>query len=107
MGRRSGGAAIARDVESNRFGPVEKGSDAMSGFQNLSGTLANDDAWRHRVAGCDARHNGTVSDTKIIGPMDLERAVQPMAGLMRAPLIRSGPVHIHQSGPTQNCPCIA
>jgi hypothetical protein len=75
MGRRSGGAAIARDVESNRFGPVEKGSDAMSGFQNLSGTLANDDAWRHRVAGCDARHNGSVSDTKIVDPMDLERAV--------------------------------
>jgi hypothetical protein len=47
----------------------------MSGFQNLSGTLANDDAWRHRVAGCDARHNGSVSDTKIVDPMDLERAV--------------------------------
>src|SRR4029077_16313871 len=57
------------------FGPVEKGSDAMSCFENLSGTLANYDTWRHRVAGCDAQHNGTVSDTKIIGPMDLERAV--------------------------------
>src|SRR5216683_7075653 len=54
---------------------VEKGSHAMSGFQNLSGTLANYDARRHRVAGCDARHNGTVSDTKIVNPVDLEGAV--------------------------------
>ena len=47
----------------------------MSGFQNLPGTLANYNARRHRVAGCDAWHDGTVSDTKIIDPMDLERAV--------------------------------
>jgi hypothetical protein len=47
----------------------------MSGLQNLSGTLTNYDARGHRVAGCDARHNGTVSDSKIIDPVDLERAV--------------------------------
>ena len=47
----------------------------MSGFQNLSGTLANYDARRHRVSGCDAWHDGTVSDTKIIDPMNLERSI--------------------------------
>jgi hypothetical protein len=47
----------------------------MSDLQNLSGTLANDDARRHGVAGCDARHNGAVSDAKIIDPVDLEGAV--------------------------------
>jgi hypothetical protein len=47
----------------------------MSDLQNLSGTLANYDARGHRVAGCDARHNGTVSDSKIIDAVDLERAV--------------------------------
>jgi hypothetical protein len=47
----------------------------MAGLQNLSGTLANNNAWRHRVAGCDARHNGTVSDTQVVDPIDLERAV--------------------------------
>jgi len=54
---------------------LEKGSHTMSDLQNLSGTLANDDARGHRVAGCDARHNGAVSDTKIVDPVDLERAV--------------------------------
>src|SRR6266404_924818 len=50
-------------------------SNAVGDLQDLSGALANDDARRHRVAGCDARHDRTVSDTKIIDAMDLERAV--------------------------------
>ena len=53
----------------------KKRSHAMSGLQHLCRALADDNTWRHRVAGCDARHNGTVSDTKMIDPMDLERAV--------------------------------
>src|SRR6266850_6520964 len=50
-------------------------SSAVGDLQHFCGALANDDARRHRVAGCGARHDGTVSDPKIIDPMDLERAV--------------------------------
>ena len=39
-------------------------SSAVGDFQYFRGALANDNAWRHDVAGCDARHNGTVSGAR-------------------------------------------
>jgi hypothetical protein len=50
-------------------------SSAVVDLQHFRGTLANDDARRHRVAGCDARHDGTVRDAKMIDPMDLQGTI--------------------------------
>jgi hypothetical protein len=53
----------------------------MGDLQNLCGTLANDDAWRHRVACCDAGHDGTISDTQVLDPIDIKLAVYDRHGI--------------------------
>ena len=47
----------------------------MLRLQHLSGTFADDDAGGHRVAGCHARQNRSVRDTKVVYSIDLEVTV--------------------------------
>ncbi len=53
----------------------------MIGFQYLAGTLADDDAGSHCVAGCHARHDGTIRDAKIVYSIDLEVTVHDGHGI--------------------------
>jgi hypothetical protein len=56
-------------------------SNAMGDLQHLCGALAYNNAWRHGVAGCDPRHNGTVSDTQVVDPIDIKFAVYDRHGI--------------------------
>jgi len=44
-------------------------------LQHLCGALANDNAWRHRVAGRHAGHNGRVRNPEIVEPVHPEFTV--------------------------------
>jgi len=52
-----------------------KTSSVMGDLQHLCGALANDDAWRHRVAGRHAGHNGRVRNPQIVEPVHSEFTV--------------------------------
>ena len=52
----SAAGAIAKTLRSNTVGDC----------QDLCGTLANDNAWRHDVAGRHAGHDGGVRDPEIL-----------------------------------------
>src|SRR5260370_17353120 len=56
-------------------GPRSGRSDLMSLPDHLTGTLADNHAGRHGVAGSDARHDGSVSDTKVLDSVDFEATV--------------------------------
>ena len=53
----------------------------MGDLQHLCGALAYNNAGRHGVACCDAGHNGTVSDTQVLDPIDLKFAVYNRHGI--------------------------
>src|SRR5260221_954645 len=50
-------------------------SNAMSDLQHLCGALANDNAWRHRVAGRHGGHDGPVRNPEILEPVHSEFAI--------------------------------
>jgi hypothetical protein len=50
--------------------------------QDLCGTLANDDAGSHRVAGCHAWHDGPIRDTKVCDTIDFEFAINHRHGVL-------------------------
>jgi hypothetical protein len=53
----------------------------MLRLQHLSATFADDDAGGHRVPGCHAWQNRSVSDTKIVDSIDLEVTVYDGHGI--------------------------
>src|SRR5258708_37669015 len=53
----------------------------MLRLQHLSCTLADNNAGRHRVASCHARHDGTVRYAKVVDSIDLEIAVYNRHGI--------------------------
>src|SRR6266851_922227 len=57
------------------FRPACTQSNLVRNSQQLPSTFADDDTGRHRVAGRHTRHDGTVSDTKIVDSIDLEMVV--------------------------------
>ena len=50
-----------------------KVSQAVLRPQHFSGAFTDDHAGRHGVSSCHARHDGPVSNTKVIDSIDLER----------------------------------
>jgi hypothetical protein len=47
----------------------------MGTLQDLCGTLADDDAGSHGVAGGDVGHDGAVRDAKVVDAINLEIVV--------------------------------
>jgi hypothetical protein len=43
--------------------------------QNICGTLADDDAGSHRVAGCHAWHDRPICNTKVFESIDFKAAI--------------------------------
>ena len=55
-------------------------SDLIGSPQDLSGALADDDAWSHGVAGGHAQHNGPVRDAKVLDSIDPKPAIDDRHG---------------------------
>src|ERR1700730_2703560 len=54
---------------------IARTSSAVGDLQHLCAALANDNAWRHRVAGRHAGHDGRVRNPEILEPVRSELAV--------------------------------
>src|ERR1700753_3148306 len=69
----------------------------MISLQYLCAALADDHAWRHRVAGRDPRHDRSVGDAQPVDPVDFERTVDD--GHVVSPhLSRAGVVPVWRRG---------
>jgi hypothetical protein len=50
--------------------------------QDLCGPLSDDHAGRHGVAGCHARHDGSIRDAKVVDAVDFEVAIHHRHGVL-------------------------
>src|ERR1700756_1571622 len=58
-----------------------KSSNVVGSPQHLSSTLANDHTGSHCVAGCHARHDRAVSNTKVVDSIDFEMTIYDRHGV--------------------------